>query len=337
MALPTTAFTRSVTTPKEYVRVSGTRQKRPFNLILPYESKSSRARLFNYPTNPNYTLADNVFTAENGQPSLEVNQAKSLAYEKLKGAISDRASMGENLGQLGSSARLIADKAAVIRDAIKRLRRFDVSAFAQWMDRGFVKRNSRFAAQLTLEINFAIAPSINDIFSCVEILQNPIKSTMVRGRATVPYQRRYTSNGSGTIDLATWSGKASAEYGALIAISNPNLFLANAMGVINPVQTAWQLLPGSFLVDWLIPVEQFLGAATDMLGLRVEQSYSTWFVRGTYYEHWSPYGWNGSCDWHWINRTPGISLPSLALRPLKVPSLKRAANAVSLAIQAFYK
>jgi hypothetical protein len=340
VALPVTGpITQVIDLPLAYTNRRRYRQKRPYDLQLNYSSQTSAARSFNGYA-PSYLLANKPFTGTGPQGQYWVDtlvpQAQQLAYSRLIGAISDRASMGENLGQLGSSIRLIVDKAKVVKDAISRLRRFDVSAFAAWMDRGFVKRNSRFAAQLTLEINFAITPSINDIYSAVDLLQNPIKSPMVKGRATVPFRTEYNTTAGFTRTWAMW-GNVSAEYGARVAISNPNLYLANALGLINPLQIAWQLLPGSFLVDWLIPVEQFLGTATDFLGLRVESSYSTWFARGVYTERWTSYGWNGSVDYAETKRVPGITLPSLTLRPLKTPSLKRAANAVSLAIQAFYK
>jgi len=332
MALPISGpITQAIDTADVFLNRKRYKQKRPYNLNLSYSSKQARVRM----KSGNFSFsASGTFSGPSY--SKEIAQAQALAFERLKGAMSDRASMGENLGQLGSSARLIVDKVRVVSESLRRLRRFDVSAFAAWMDKGFVKRNSKFASQLTLEINFAITPSINDIFSAINILQEPIKSASVKGRATVPYREQFSTTSQFS---RTWSmgGKVSAEYGARVAISNPNLYLANTMGLINPVQIAWQLLPGSFLIDWFLPVEQFLGYATDFLGLRVESSYSTWFARGVYSEFWTTYGWTAMTDWADMQRAPTIVLPSLALRPLKVPSLKRAANAVSLLIQAFVR
>jgi hypothetical protein len=242
--------------------------------------------------------------------------------------------MGENLGQLGSSARLIAERAGNILEALRRLRRLDVSAFAQWMERGFVKRNSRFTAAKTLEINFAIAPAVSDIYAAVEILQSPVKDSIVRGRAKVPFSGhrgmpQYTN---------VMSAVVSVEIGAMVEVTNPNLHLADAMGLINPAQIAWQLAPGSFLIDWFIPVEQFLGSATDFCGLSLTRSYTTVCMRDGYFtETWIPYPWSASSKFHYMERKLGVITPNLSLRPLRNPSLKRAANAVALLVQAFYK
>lgn len=324
---------QTVDTQNEYVKRSRYRQRRPYNLVLPYTSDTGlliqKKGTFTYPAKAYFTQGGLPYTTQQ-------NQAQALAYERFKGQVSDRASMGENLGQLSASVRLIEEKTHVVIDALRRLRRFDVSAFAQWMSKGFVKRNSKFAAQLNLEIAFAIKPSIDDIYSAVNVLQEPIKNAIVKGRATVPFSATVVSS-TGTSPDKVASAKVSAEYGAFIAVTNPNLHLADTMGLINPVQTAWQLLPGSFLVDWLLPVEQFLGYMTDFVGLTFVDSYSTVFARGYYYETWRAYGFFGSSSWSQTKRVQGITLPSLRFRPLKIAGVQRAANAVSLLIQAFSK
>jgi hypothetical protein len=243
--------------------------------------------------------------------------------------------MGENIGQLGSSARLIAEKCAVVYQSLKALRRLDVSAFAHWVNRGFIKRNTKFAAQLTLEVNFAIAPSVNDIYSAINVLQNPVKASPLYGRASIPFYERLSA--SPFARNWTSDAKVSTLYGCYVEVSNPNLYLATSMGLINPAQIAWQLLPGSFLLDWFIPVEEFLGYGTDFYGLTLTGSYTTSFVKGYYNEVWPFYNIGGLCSFFSVRRVGGIVLPSLALRPLKVPSMKRAANAASLVVQAFYK
>lgn len=307
------------------------KQRRPYNLVLNYSASQSKV----ISRSPGFNFRGSSAYQAGWSYQTEVNQVQALAFERLKAAVSDRASMGENIGQLGASARLVAEKAGIVLDALRRLRRFDVSAFSRWMDSGFVKRNSKFAANLTLEINFAIKPSIDDIYSAINILQNPVKDSFVRGRARVQWASSQKSTGANKGYVV--SGYVRAEYGAIVGVTNPNLHLADTMGLINPVQIAWQLLPGSFLIDWFVPVEQFLGSATDFCGLTMLQSYSTVFGSGHYYENWLAYGWQGHSTWCDIKRVPGITLPSLAFRPLKNPSLKRAANAVSLLVQAFSK
>ena len=56
----------------------------------------------------------------------------------------------------------------------------------------------------------------------------------------------------------------------LVRITNPNSFLLNRVGLINPVQVAWQLTPLSMFVDWWLDVSTFLGSYTDQVGWSLE-------------------------------------------------------------------
>jgi len=334
MVAPVTGpFQTSIATREKFYQQTKYKQKAPRNLVLPYRLRAGKNLTFNYPNSPTQCHCDTPWM-ESGWSST-VPKAQAVAYAKLLGKISDRANMGENLGQLGPTARLLREKLVLVSQTIRRLRRLDPSVFGLWYKEGISpKMAPRTAARWTLEVNFAIVPTINDIFACVEILQNPVNSSLIKGGAQLPFE--WTAPIPGPWTPYRWGyGTVYAQYGAWIAISNPNLYLANAMGLINPAQIAWQLLPGSFLVDWLIPVEQFLGYATDFYGLTVEHSWTTVLVKGTTWERWTVYNWGGSVLFADMTRASGISLPSLAFRPLKVPSLKRAANAASLAILAF--
>jgi hypothetical protein len=186
-------------------------------------------------------------------------------------------------------------------------------------------------------LNFVVSPTIDDIYSALSILQEPLKNVRVRGRSHVEKRVSYDPGTNGSRFTAEY-GKVMAEYGASVKVDNPNLWLANTMGVLNPIQTAWQLLPGSFLFDWLIPIEQTLGMMTDLLGLEIQSSYSTYAVATVRTEGFTPGFYKGQTALFSridMVRTSGISLPSLRLRPLKVPGLKRLANAASLAVLAF--
>ena len=48
---------------------------------------------------------------------------------------------------------------------------------------------------------------------------------------------------------------------------NPVLAAMQKLGVANPASLAWELLPYSFVVDWFLPIGQYLNSWTADLGL----------------------------------------------------------------------
>lgn len=135
-------------------------------------------------------------------------------------------------------------------------------------------------------------------------------------------------------------------YGDVI-VTNHNYHLANKLGFTNPVLTAWQLVPFSFIADWFINVGQILASLTDFEGLtfvnigtarRVE---ITATARGVTWDGWSS-GSVVSVKQDGIatllNRNPGnFPRPRLEARMLDKLSLTRAATSISLLVEIFLR
>lgn len=319
-----------LSTPTLYDAKYAWKQAAPFDLNLPYTREVSRITYIS-PEG----VSVNPQTVFIPPPSHVLNQVRAIAYDRMVGRISDTADLGEGLFQLRGTASLLFEKLLLVQKTVKRLRRADPIAFRLWM-KGELKKRSRSAARINLEVSFVVIPTMSDIYTTVDLLQRASPKTKIYGSAKSSFLAESGPQGQFS---AEWTNVVSlfVKYGATISVSNPNLFLASRLGLTNPAVVAWQLLPGSFLVDWFIPVEQFLNQASDFYGLDVHNSFSTQHSRGLYSELWNTYRYSSRAEWATISRETGITLPGLAFRPLRIPSWRRAANAASLAIQAFYK
>lgn len=137
------------------------------------------------------------------------------------------------------------------------------------------RRNTGFSpTELWLEYWMGWAPMFGDIYNALEIITRdnspnhfsvgvPVKSTYVQVYGS-PKDALYRQ------ERCVLNGRISA-YGDYKVI-NHNLNRLNQQGLVNPARTAWELVPFSFAVDWLLNVGQVLGSLTDFAGLNLSNT-----------------------------------------------------------------
>lgn len=342
------------------------KQAKPFTTVLPYFRKVAYAS----------GTVDSPFGARAVSSDLDDYDVwaplLSAARGKLVARISSRAELLTAAFELGESCGMIERRALQLARAFSALRRRDFSAVNRALNaprnyrpKGWRKR-ARDTGGLWLEYSFGWAPLVGDIQNAVDVLQEPIKSVFVSATAkggspeaqhlspkilevdpdaVYPYTDYSYSHRYKVFQLAV------VRMGAEIGIENPNLWLANQLGLVNPFKTAYELIPFSFLLDWVGNVSQFLFQGTDFLGLSLQNAYTTRFMRGSYsYKseysyHWfepvwgdppymqrysSTYKTTTSGVFATMDRQLGISNATLTTKPALIPNWRRAANAVAL-------
>lgn len=340
------------------------RQTPPFTLPLPYIRSVGKVQV--RVGNPPYGARRFGTQATIGY--FDFTDIRNKSYDRLKGRIYDSAQMAVNLVEGRQSLSMITSRAGQLLRFGNRLRKLDFVGASRELRLSTVPKGvsvKKSFANNWLEYYFGWVPLIGDIHSAVDILQSPLKTQFASGGATT----------SGlTSDLQTpveewrpwafndWSyrkfyerltyTKAAFRQGVQVAVSNPNLFLANQLGLVNPATVVWELIPFSFVVDWFINVEQFLSSGTDFVGLTLQNAYNTKYLECRYeFYSFIKYRWWLSGQYpndtyyytselqHVVNkgyhvvRSQGLASPTLTVRPLKLPSWKRALTATSLLVQ----
>lgn len=81
-------------------------------------------------------------------------------------------------------------------------------------------------------------------------------------------------------------------------MSNPELFALASLGLLNPASLAWELVPLSFVVDWIVPVGPFLEAMTAGVGIELSHAYRKEYTKSNFTMFWTytPYGVSGTPD-----------------------------------------
>lgn len=130
--------------------------------------------------------------------------------------------------------------------------------------------NSHAVASTYAGYVWALAPFLNDVYGLQEQVKDGFRRNgdliRVSGFASqvIPAKECYlysTNEYKYQGQVKSWSRVV---YHA--RVKNEALLALSQLGVTNPLATAWELLPLSFVADWLLPIGDFLSALTGPLG-----------------------------------------------------------------------
>lgn len=282
------------------------------------------------------------------------SEAKNQALADFLGKIRSEAMLAVNWVEREQAVAMLSKRALQLARFTRALRRGDLLSAADALveERYLEHRNprkrkryqtSKWVADSWLEFHFGWAPLVQDIFTCVNILQQPVAWPTVIGKSRhIPlnYYARGTPNGPyREFVTSEVQGFCRARCGAVVSVNNPNLWLANQLGLVNPASVIWETVPFSFLVDWFLNVGQFLSQWSDLLGLRLVDPWTTvsWSVpyARVRYDILINNSWTSvNSSGFWLTRTLGVPVVTLKPRAAKRLSVVRAATAISLLVQA---
>jgi hypothetical protein len=122
-----------------------------------------------------------------------------------------------------------------------------------------------------LEYEFGWVPLFQDIHAAMfTVCQDGIPPSYVVGR----HKETLNKTTRQQIDSQRWKtdaylGKCWKTCAARVEISNPNLWLLNRMGLINPLGPLWDIIPWSFLVGAFVNVNAMINSLTNEVGLTI--------------------------------------------------------------------
>lgn len=198
--------------------------------------------------------------------------------------------------------------------------------------------SSLSAAEVWMESWFFWVPTWADCQSALEVLTS----------ASPPYGQHIEVSGSSRLNNIRYAQsygyktleRYSQKYriGARVRVTNPNVFLANQLGLVDVPGILWEVTRLSFLIDWVVNVGEFLGGFTDTWGwefvpntgysCRRSEASGSWTYRPTAKEFWANYEYWGRV----FERKPLSALPGPKLVVTKLDGLSttRALTALSL-------
>lgn len=220
-------------------------------------------------------------------PALRAWQsAYNQAYGRYRGRLrKGGASLGVALGTYKQSREMVVNRSNQLADLTDKQQRALLQINRNIHNRGPAGRQARAAlrvgSSLYLETIFGWVPLMQDMWAAA--------NTVVQG---APLSGWMTGRGKGDwIDTRDWpdpygglvgqcAGDVTVTVAAGYSVSNPNLWLAERSGLLNPAAVAWDLVPASFLANWFGNFGQIIGSITDFAGLSFEnESVTTTYRR----------------------------------------------------------
>lgn len=264
-------------------RVNGKLRLRPNSLALDMcESRSSSFSGYLAGSN-----RSNVFLTASLRSDPEVKAAyvaaRDIAYAKLRGKLyKGNASLGVTFASWRQSSEMIVNNSRVISSMAE-----DLSAIASR------QKLTRRLADRHLEVVFGWQPLLADIHAAAKtVIQSAAELHFVRASHVSGYSTISRSEIPGwRSETDAYGGTVRVTYASQVRIENPNRWLLERAGLMNPAAVAWDLVPWSFVVNMFSNTGSLVNSLTDFVGLSFEgmsetSTYTT--ARSTTYKETYP-------------------------------------------------
>lgn len=291
-----------------------------------------------------------------GPELMKKDYSYARAYDNLTRSIrgGQAAALGITLVQYRLSLDMIATRSRQISSAADAVRKGNIVRALSILN--IVKRTSRNRvhryrklrlkdpAALWLELQFGWLPLYGDIYTACQVMSR-----------SIPVERKYGTSSSafehylvqGNYPSYRWDEEAHGvsrwRMGADVVGINPNAFLAANLGLVNPMQVAWDAVPFSFVIDWFIPVNKYLSSFDNRVGFELANEFTTHSVKAMSQERFVIHAMKKTdlrlgSSWRMQRSIGSGSRPSLPARIAPVSgSLWRAVTGVALAVTSLSK
>lgn len=192
------------------------------------------------------------------------NEVTVKVLNKLR---SNKASWGTNVLQ---AARIAEEMAHPFKTILTEFKRFKLRNLSGWL-------HGKQLSDAYLYFIYGVKPLMSDVYNASGALSNVIcrDSNALKVKATGSMSDTFVNtDGSGTFQNH-YELNVKISAGISASINDSFSSLADELGVLNPLEIAWDYLPWTFVIDWAIPVGSVLQSLSASLGLDFHSGYLT--------------------------------------------------------------
>ena len=210
-----------------------------------------------------------------GLPSLPNTNMKSRAEVKALNELKNQnIHLGQFIAEAQRTANLIGNRSSQIAAQVRKYRALHPKLWKRVKKWQTGKRLAkRFWSRIPsnwLELQYGWKPLLSDVYGALAHLNQVDRGPLihVEGRVTDTSTRDITlgTGLSGVSCYARLETKATAYVNLWYELNSPALAEFSQLGLVNPIEICWELLPYSFVVDWFLPIGPWLSALTGDVG-----------------------------------------------------------------------
>lgn len=202
-------------------------------------------------------------------------------------------SKGQMLASLATTRQLVdmlAGKFTLLGNALLAVKRGQWNRLPGLLG---LKSSKRVAGDL-LEWQYGWKPFAEDVYAIADLLSNrEPEALMIQARRNIKGSHEYEVVDYGDMKR-TWKRKTNyvttCHLTARLSDNWSRRF--SQFGMINPATLAWELVPWSFVVDWVLPVGNYFEAFTATAGLTFVDGYTSSRGQGEASITWGPHWWS---------------------------------------------
>lgn len=194
------------------------------------------------------------------------------------------------LGEGREALSLIGDTAIRIASAMRETKKLNLTGAARHLLEGTGRRplpshdwvvnrplvpTAKNLASLWLELQYGWLPLLSDTVGAAQMLAHHLEvPAVMRYRASIGRKSIYSRVDGTPFNGATVPHQKYHRRSIIARVSEDPLTIPQLLGLTNPENVAWELLPFSFVADWFFPIGDFLEARSFASKLRGTFVYS---------------------------------------------------------------
>lgn len=212
-------------------------------------------------------------------PSIPTGRKNEVVTKALLKLADSKASLGEDLATFAQTFRLLRDPIQSLVKGIQKVA--DDGSFRPFLAKSLRDLNREgplnALARRYLEYVYGWRPLMQEVFSLTEMakakasapLLLKVNCTTRRGGVGPSYSYEdYSTKEVSAFDSVQFEDRVSCTLVARVDPGHAGLRTLNQLGLVNPLSLAWELVPFSFVVDWLVPVGSMLQSFSAPAGLQ---------------------------------------------------------------------